>query len=247
MVRKIYILWLQGFNNSPPLVKKCVESWKVYNPDWEIIKIDETNIKDYINLEKYIPCIDKKNITSPSLSDIIRIGLLKKYGGLWVDSTVFCNKPLDDWLGDYVDGGFVAIGSPAPDRMISSWFLYAEHDNYIIDKWYNATHNYWKQDTRQYAHHYFWFHYLFGDLYNESDEFRKKWDSANKIRWTNENGFARGFDESQITNEMNEWIKEDIDSKLSYFYKLTYKYDNSNNVKNSILNYFLSLEPKRKS
>ena len=33
----IYILWFQGFDNAPLLVKNCVQSWKHYNPDWNIV------------------------------------------------------------------------------------------------------------------------------------------------------------------------------------------------------------------
>lgn len=240
MIRKIYILWLQGFNKAPSLIKKCVESWQVHNPKWKVIKIDETNLKDYINLEHYIPCIDKKTISNASLSDIIRIKLLKEYGGLWVDSTTFCNRPLDDWLQDYVEDGFFAIDKPAPDRMVSSWFLYSDLDNYIIDKWHTATEQYWKPESRKWAHHYFWFHYLFNDLYNEHEEFKEKWDCVKKIKKSTEVKF-RHFDGTMIVKQLNEWVKGDIDNKKSSFYKLSHKFDESMVTKQSILSYFLSI------
>ena len=97
MIKTIYILWFQGFDNAPEIVKKCVQSWKYYNPDWTIILLDNTNLNNYITLENYIIDIHNKNINHTALSDIIRVIFLKLYGGLWVDSTTFCNRPLNEW------------------------------------------------------------------------------------------------------------------------------------------------------
>lgn len=35
--KKIWFLWYQGLSEAPLVVKKCYESWKKYNPDWEVI------------------------------------------------------------------------------------------------------------------------------------------------------------------------------------------------------------------
>ena len=95
MNKNIYILWFQGFENSPEIIKRCVESWKHYNPDWNIILLDNTNLSNYINLEEYID-ITNKDINYTALSDVVRVALLNVYGGLWVDATTFCNKPLNN-------------------------------------------------------------------------------------------------------------------------------------------------------
>ena len=50
--KHIFILWFQGFENAPFIVKKCLESWKLKNPTWKIIELDDNNISDYINIEK---------------------------------------------------------------------------------------------------------------------------------------------------------------------------------------------------
>ena len=39
-----------------------------------------------------------KDITLQSRSDIIRLALLNRYGGVWADSTMLCLEPLDRWL-----------------------------------------------------------------------------------------------------------------------------------------------------
>jgi hypothetical protein len=136
MIKHIFIYWNSGFLNAPLVVKKCLLSWKIYNPNWKIIELDDSNLNQYINIELVITNISSKTITKTSYSDIIRIFLLKKYGGIWCDATVFCVKSLDEWLSDNIISGFFAFEQKC-DRILSSWFLYSDYNNYIIDKWYD--------------------------------------------------------------------------------------------------------------
>ena len=59
MIQTIYILWFDGFQNAPDVVKKCVDSWKYYNPDWNIILLDEDNYRQYVNLDKHLDITKK--------------------------------------------------------------------------------------------------------------------------------------------------------------------------------------------
>lgn len=95
MIKVIYLLWFQEFENSPLVVKRCRESWIKHNPEWKIIFLDQNNLHEYLDLKDYIPDIEKKEISLTHKSDIIRLILLHKYGGLWTDATTFCMKPLD--------------------------------------------------------------------------------------------------------------------------------------------------------
>jgi hypothetical protein len=219
MIKTIFILWFQGFDNAPEIVKECVNSWKYYNPDWNIVLIDNNNLINYINLDNYITDIYNKPIEKCHLSDIIRSILLKLYGGLWVDATTFCNKSLNDWLPNYINEGFFAFDKPGLDRLISNWFLYSEKNNYIIDKWCNSTLKYYITNNK--AHIYFIHHYLFGDLYNLDTIFKEIWDKVLKL---SANGIGPHYLQEQgMFNDITVQNKLDIDNKITPLYKLTYK------------------------
>ena len=142
----IWILWLQGFEDAPDVVKKCLASWKKHNPTWKINLLDETNIKEYIDAEKIIGSHYTK-ISRQALSDIVRINLLAKYGGVWTDATCFCCKPLDDWLGSYmVSGGFFAFSNPGNDRPISSWFLASDVNCKLTQKYCETVNLFWSKN-----------------------------------------------------------------------------------------------------
>ena len=63
--------------------------------------------------------------------------------------------------------------------MLSSWFLYCEKNNYIIQKSKESVILYWKINNKM--HNYYWFHYLFEDLYNSYNKFKELWDLRSKI------------------------------------------------------------------
>lgn len=90
---KIWVLWWQGEENMPPIVKLCYNSLKYHARDFEICLITKENINKYIEFPSLIN--NKKNIFSlAQFSDIIRFYLLKNYGGLWIDATVLLTDDL---------------------------------------------------------------------------------------------------------------------------------------------------------
>ena len=84
----IWIFWWQGFDNAPEMVKKCIKSIKKYSE--KVILLDKDNLYNYINIEQtIINKLDRGIITKTHFSDIVRMKLLSKYGGYWIDSTIF--------------------------------------------------------------------------------------------------------------------------------------------------------------
>ena len=85
----IWIMWWQGYNNAPNLVKACINSVKINNKNHNVIIITQENFKDYVMLPNFIlKKFENGYISITHLSDIIRVLLLYNYGGLWIDSTV---------------------------------------------------------------------------------------------------------------------------------------------------------------
>ena len=88
----IWWSWLQGEEKAPELVKVCLQSIRQnITEDYEIKIITRDNLNEYIQLPQII--LDKFDlgwIKGAQFADIIRLNLLSKYGGVWIDSTVFC-------------------------------------------------------------------------------------------------------------------------------------------------------------
>lgn len=123
----IWILWLQGIQNAPPLVQQCVASWRKYNPDWKVIVLDEHNLAQHAVISLVV-LQNAAKVSPQAVSDVLRINLLAQHGGVWADATCLCCRPLDEWLHDCTRSGFFAFAKPAKDRLLASWFLAASKD-----------------------------------------------------------------------------------------------------------------------
>lgn len=243
MIKIIYILWFQGFDNAPYIVKKCLESWKYYNKDWKIVILDRTNISNYITLENYIDLSNKKLLLAHE-SDIIRLCILKEHGGLWVDSTLFCTKPLDEWLPILCTSGFFAFDRPWPNLIINVWFIYGDRNSYIINKWLESTIKYYK--PRQQAHTYHIYTYLFEDLTKDNYLFQKIYKTVPKISGIP----CRYVQVKGMFNTIDLEYKNIIKNKETPVFKLTYKdVDPNTNFNNTNLNLpylFKTIEKRKK-
>lgn len=86
----VWVYWKQGIENAPDIVKICVNSMCQNIEGAKIILLSDANLSQFITIEKHIlDAVHTGRITPTHFSDIVRVKLLKKYGGLWLDSTIF--------------------------------------------------------------------------------------------------------------------------------------------------------------
>jgi mannosyltransferase OCH1-like enzyme len=94
MINKIiHQIWLG--NPMPNRLKKYCQSWKEHHPDWEYKLWTEENLPELQNQELY----DNAK-TYAERSDIIRLEILKKYGGIYVDCDIECKHNIEYLIGD---------------------------------------------------------------------------------------------------------------------------------------------------
>lgn len=129
--KKIWRYWAQGWENAPFMVRYCTEAVQHYAPDWEIINLDDKNIGEYIDLPAYLK--NSSNFPIQPISDLIRVKLLDKYGGVWLDATAFLNTNLTAFLTP-LDGEFFCFWRWEKKVSMSSWFLAASKGSYICNR-----------------------------------------------------------------------------------------------------------------
>lgn len=236
MDKVIWTYWHQGWDQAPEISQRCLSSWLAHNVDWEIRALCKTSLSAYLDLEKELPDFSSKQIDYAARSDLIRVLLLKKYGGIWVDSTVLCTTPLDTWIYPYLEQDFFAFDRPGEDRMVSSWFLAASSTSHIVKCWYEKTLEYWQ--GRDACDEYFWFHFLFNEAYDSNSLFREIWDRTPKIPAQLPHLFAPY--EKIFFEKNTEKIVESLQNPEAPVFKLTHKYDHDKNRENTVLDYILS-------
>lgn len=102
MKSPIWICWFDGVDNAPPLVQKCIESIKKNSGTHPVNMITWDNIDSYIEIPDYILEKVKNGIIQlPHFADILRVCLLGEYGGLWLDSTIYCKETIPERYFEY--------------------------------------------------------------------------------------------------------------------------------------------------
>ena len=92
----IWIMWFQGINNAPHIIKACIQSILINRAKHPVIFLDKSNIKKYLELPEYILSkFEDRLFTITHFSDIVRMALLSKFGGYWIDSTYLITTPLN--------------------------------------------------------------------------------------------------------------------------------------------------------
>lgn len=91
----IWVFWLQGIENSPVIVQKCVNMIINNSAEHPVIILDKRNLSDFVSLPTWIfDKVDKGLMTYTHFSDILRMALITQRGGIWMDATLFITSPL---------------------------------------------------------------------------------------------------------------------------------------------------------
>lgn len=111
----IHYCWF-GRREKPKLAEKCIESWKKFCPDFEIIEWNEDNC-DYLSMPFMEQAYNSKKFAF--VSDVMRLIVLEKYGGVYFDTDVEVIKDITPLL---YDEGFMGFEN---ERFVSSGLVTA--------------------------------------------------------------------------------------------------------------------------
>ena len=146
----IFMYWKQGWENAPSLVKSCLRSVRMNNNGHPMVLLDENNIHEYLNLPEHIEEYHQKGQIKEALySDMLRICLLSKYGGYWLDATCFLSEPIPAIIEDCDFFMFSRVLLPEWTSPIkgSSWFIRGKKNSHILNMVRNFMFNYWKNKS----------------------------------------------------------------------------------------------------
>jgi hypothetical protein len=93
----IHYCWF-GENSKPPIVEQCIQSWKKYCADWEIIVWNEQNY-DIRTAPQYVKDAYNKKMYA-FVSDYARLDVVYKHGGFYLDTDVELFRSLNEFV-DY--------------------------------------------------------------------------------------------------------------------------------------------------
>lgn len=112
----IWIFWGQGEEKMPPLVHSCYRSVLKYAEEHPVHLVTMKNYQQYVDIPDYIiQKLKAESITWATFSDIMRVSLLSKWGGIWLDATIYMTQPFPERM---YQNSFFTVGHPAVYGMV---------------------------------------------------------------------------------------------------------------------------------
>jgi hypothetical protein len=134
--KTIYAYWDKPGNE---IINAHIETWKRNIPkDWTISFITQDNISDYVSkefLDKY------KDLDPTRFSDFLRVELLAKNGGVWMDAGIilingeFLDKYHNEMIMNHYDVTLYTLKARTESApYLENWFMMAPKNSpYIVD------------------------------------------------------------------------------------------------------------------
>lgn len=153
----IWVCWLQGLNSAPRLVQDCVAQMQRWAQGYEIRIVTAENMADYVHLPEHILTkLHAGQITYTHFSDILRIFLLARHGGIWMDSTVLLTGSLPDYLTSTPLFFYQSPRESGNPHAGSSWLIAAAPHHPVAENVASLLTCYWQHEDH--LRDYFLFH-----------------------------------------------------------------------------------------
>lgn len=127
---RIWTYWEQGIEKAPPWIQLGRETIDRHRGDFDLVTLDASNIKEYL------PDLPEALELIPSIAtrvDYIRVHLLERFGGVWLDLDIAAFPALAS-MGDLLqEHQLVSTGIHAHDITLA--FLGAQPHGEIIGEW----------------------------------------------------------------------------------------------------------------
>jgi len=131
------ILWSYWQGGTPPLlVQRCFDHWRRLHPHFDIRILDDRGVL------QYLPAIPAAldGASAAKRADWIRLELLRRHGGIWLDASTILTQPLDWVLQEQARTGADFVGyylqqyTSVPDRpVVENWFMAAPPGSAFIE------------------------------------------------------------------------------------------------------------------
>jgi len=89
----IHQIWI---GEEPEMIVEARKTVKELNPDFTYMFWDESNTAEFFTKK------DEENSTHIAhLCNVIKVNIISKYGGIYIDADVICLVPLEEWFCKY--------------------------------------------------------------------------------------------------------------------------------------------------
>ena len=91
----IWMLWWDG--KMPPIIELCYRSKLKNAGSHPVILLTKDNVRDYVAFPSQVwEQFRRGKLRIAHLADMIRVQLIRRYGGLWLDASIYCSQEIPE-------------------------------------------------------------------------------------------------------------------------------------------------------
>ncbi len=212
--RPVFMYWGQGYGSAPPVVRACVAQAQEVVPSDRLHLLDGDNWRYYGEVPAKL--VERQHTDPTQFSDNLRLSLLSRYGGVWVDATCYLRPDALTTMDELAQLDLFAHRYVGP--RISSWFLTARPAGYIVSLMEATMQLFW--ETNDVKRGYFMFHDMFESLYWADPRMQKLWDDNPPLSSHPPHVLQQTMFDDGDSHRLDELVHAHFVHKLSHKYPL---------------------------
>ena len=115
--RIIWQYWAQGYDDVPETVRQCLASVDAHADGYTVVRLSDAHLADYLDIPDFLQ-EKRSRMSITHFSDVLRLMLLKAYGGIWMDATIRLSAPVP---AQYADRDFFVFRRDPAEPHYKYW------------------------------------------------------------------------------------------------------------------------------
>jgi hypothetical protein len=107
-------------------VDACISRMREVNPGWRVIEYSDFVEADHVE--------GFERLSIQAKTDWLRLCLVQRHGGVWLDATILCNHPIEESL-DVTEQRVVGFECPIGEGILENWAFGAVPNHPLILAW----------------------------------------------------------------------------------------------------------------
>ena len=131
------VIWQYWDKELPPMIQMIKDNNTAKLKGWQIQYLNEKSVSTYIPPFEFPPGYDK--LEAAHKADWLRLYLLKKHGGVWMDASIILNDPnaIDALYAQSVQSeSELTLFQFKSPLNIENWFIMAPTSSRLIEAWF---------------------------------------------------------------------------------------------------------------
>nr|WP_236683776.1 capsular polysaccharide synthesis protein [Demequina flava] len=153
----IFIHWGQGIERAPAIVKLLARQPALQSGSFPVLELDSETVPAWVDIPTHVQRL--RDNSYPNYAVYVRLALLTRYGGIWMDPTVLVGEGFGKLIASCIQGDVAFMprftSVHGGDHRPSNWCIGAGEPGNVLLQRLQAALSLWCVDNDEYPEYHF--------------------------------------------------------------------------------------------